>query len=270
MIRFLWFTGAVTMAALTLGCRSTGAAKPPAVRLLAYINVSSGCQGPTVDLLEQLAEENKGKVQLELVDFGDGDVGARRWQESGHTCMTIELNGSTHVKYATPEGEKTTTFQMPEGFMWTHDDLRAAVAAGLEGKLQPITEAEAAASEPARQVEVTVAVKPASEAGMPAQVLLGDKPVAEFYAELDGKSPEERAKAATLALRSWLHAPVKASDLDTKQVSGGWAVTAIGKPIAIATAADAEAAKATPEKLAKAWAMAIRHIVLNAAVRDAE
>jgi hypothetical protein len=258
-----------TLILTLVGCRAGGPAKGPAVRILAYINVSSGCQQPTVDLLQQLADENKGKVQLELVDFGDGDVGARRWQESGHSCMTIELNGSTHVKFPAAEGEKTLTFQMPEGFMWTHDDLKAAVAAGVEGKLQPVTAEAAAASEPARQVEASVTVKPPAGTGRPAQVLLNGKPVVALYAAVEGKSPAKRAQAAALVLRSWLSAPVKPSDLATKEVTGGWALTAIDKPIATATKADAEAAKGTPRKLADAWAMAIRHIVLNA-VRETE
>lgn len=257
---------ALILAMSLLGCRSTGAgAKPPAVSIVAYINVSSGCQEPTVSLLQQLVEEHKGKVQLDLVDFGDGADGARRWQESGHTCMTIELNGSPYVKFPTPEGDKTVTFQLPEGFMWTHDELVAAVEAGLEGKLQTITEEEAAAAEPARQVRVSTATKGPQKPGMPAQVLLNDRPVIEFYDKLDGKSPAKRAEAALLALRTWLHAPVRPTDLSTRETAAGWEVRALDKLVAVATPGDAKGAKTTPEKLAKAWALAIRHVVLNSA-----
>lgn len=262
-MRVLLHVFIVAMIVSLLGCRATGTgAKPPKVSILAYINVSSGCQEPTISLLQQLTEEHKGKVQLELVDFGDGGEGARRWQESGHTCMTIELNGSPYVKFPTPEGEKTVTFQLPEGFMWTHDELVAAVAAGLEGKLQTITKEEAAAAEPARLVRVTGATKAPAKPGMPTQVLLNDRPVIEFYDKLDGKSPAKRAEAALLALRTWLHAPVKPTDLKTREGAKGWEVRALDKLVAVATPGDAKGAKTTPEKLAKSWALAIRHVVI--------
>lgn len=131
------------------GCKAIGptATEPqgPSVKILAYINVSSGCQQPTVDLLKSLSA-NDPRVQLELVDFGDGGAGAQRWQDSGHKCMTIEINGSPNVKFKQGETTKVMSFRMPPGYVWTHPDLEAAVKAGLEGSLQQATEDEVMAA----------------------------------------------------------------------------------------------------------------------------
>jgi len=125
------------------GCKATGpaATQPPPVKILAYINVTSGCQQPTVDLLKNL-QANDPRVQVEFVDFGDGGEGALRWQNSGHECMTIEINGSENVKFPQDDTTKVVSFRMPAGFVWTHADLEAAVQAALQGKLQPATEDE--------------------------------------------------------------------------------------------------------------------------------
>jgi hypothetical protein len=125
---------------------------PPPVHLRAYINVSSGCQQTTVDFLHHLAQKYP-RVQLELIDFGDGGKGSELWQQSGYKCMTIEINGHSAVKF--PAGNKTQAiaFHMPAGFLWNHDDLGHAVQAALAGTLQPATEAELAAQTPPQEVK---------------------------------------------------------------------------------------------------------------------
>jgi len=116
-------------------------ATPPAVKILAYINVSSGCQQPTVDLLRSLPSKYPG-VAVELVDFGDGDKGAARWENSGLKCMAIEINGHSIVKYPVNGATKVMAFRAPAGLYWTHEDLTAAVQAALKGMLQVATEEE--------------------------------------------------------------------------------------------------------------------------------
>lgn len=129
------------------GCRPAALtpADAPPVLILAYINVSSGCQQDTVDLLKAMPAQNP-RVQVEFVDFGDGGAGAQRWQDSGHKCMTIEINGSPNVKFEQGETTKVTSFRMPAGYIWEHPDLEAAVQAALAGTLQPATEEEVLAA----------------------------------------------------------------------------------------------------------------------------
>ena len=131
------------------GCLLRGgrdaSAPPPSVHLLAYINVSSGCQQSTVDLLQSLPAKYPG-VQVEIVDFGDSGPGAARWEQSGLKCMAIEIDGHSVVKYAVDGGTKVIAFHAPAGFYWEPEDLEAAVRAALQGTLQPATEEELAAT----------------------------------------------------------------------------------------------------------------------------
>jgi hypothetical protein len=127
------------------GGKSEAGPAPVAVRLLAYINVSSGCQQATVDFLQSLAAKYPG-VETELVDFGDGDTGAARWEQSGLKCMAVEINGQSIVKYPVDGVVKVMAFRAPAGFYWEHEDLAAAVQAALAGTLQTATEEEFLAS----------------------------------------------------------------------------------------------------------------------------
>ena len=134
---------AALMAVLS-GCpraRPAAEAPAPALRIMAYVNVTSGCQQATVDLLRSLPTKYPG-VQVELVDFGDGGAGTKRWEAAGLRCMTIELNGHSIVKVPVNGADKIMAFHMPAGFYWTHEDLEQAVQAALAGKLQPATEDE--------------------------------------------------------------------------------------------------------------------------------
>lgn len=132
--------------ALLAGCTPSGSkgatgAAPTPVRLLAYVNVSSGCQQATVDFLQSLPAKYPG-VKVELVDFGDSGAGATRWEQSGLKCMAIEINGQSIVKYPLDGAMKVMTFRAPAGFYWEHEDLDAAVRAAAQGTLQPATEEE--------------------------------------------------------------------------------------------------------------------------------
>ena len=267
----------VVVVAFMAGCKpapdavTPSSPQAPVLRIRAYINVSSGCQQDTVDLLQKLASQNAGKVQLELVDFGDGDRGARRWRDSGYTCMTIEFNGSPGVQFPVaaakkqPAGTKTVTFQMPQGFMWTHEDLQEAVQAALAGKLKTVSAEAAAAAAPAKQIEASVTVKTGTTGGKPAaEVLISDKPAMVLQATVGGRSPAQRAGAAATALKAWLKSPVKPSDLTSREVTSGWAVMAGEKTVAVAVTEDSGSAKAAARSVAEAWLTGLRHAVLEA------
>ena len=140
----------VLIAALLIsltGCQqakpvATAPTGPPPILLRAYINVSSGCQAATIDFMKGL-QQKYPRLQLELVDFGDGGPGLDRWQQSGYKCMTLEIDGHPVVKYPVDGKLKVVAFHMPAGFSWEHEDLAQAVAAAMSGKLQPATEEEA-------------------------------------------------------------------------------------------------------------------------------
>lgn len=259
---------------LLAGCKTaTKSAAPqgPALRIVAYINVSSGCQQDTVSLLQKLTDDSQGKLQLDLVDFGDGGPGAQRWQASGYNCMTIELNGSPHAKYTTASGPKTVSLQMPAGLVWTHEELQEAVQAGLEGKLAAVSEEEAEAAQPARLVKSLVTTKQGTTDGKPAaQVQMDGSTVMTLRAKVRGKGPADRAKAAGAALRTWLAAPLKSSELTTRQVTDGWALMAKDRAVVVATKGDAGAVEASPEDIAATWAVAVRRQLMAAARSTAQ
>ena len=136
--RFLLVTGALLLGMVPLlgGCQRPGRAA--SVKIVAYINVSSGCQAATVAFLQSLPARYPG-VAVDLVDFGDGGPGMQRWQQAGLRCMTIQINGQSAVKFPVVGKMKVASFHMPAGFFWTHEDLEQAVQAAVQGKLQAAT-----------------------------------------------------------------------------------------------------------------------------------
>ncbi len=107
-------------------------ADTPALRLTAYINIASGCQGPTEQFLRDLARRYAGRVALEMVDFGTPE-GQKRWKADGHHCMTITLDGSSQATIVSKGVELTVSFTMPAGHLWIHEDLETAVRQRLDG-----------------------------------------------------------------------------------------------------------------------------------------
>jgi len=228
--------------------------------------VSSGCQEPTVALLKSFSTQYPGRVTVEIVDFGDEGAGEKRWKASGYDCMTIEINGSPLVKFGAGEQVKTVALRQPVGFWWTHDDLKSAVAAAVEGTLQQGTEEEAMAGQPARKVKAKVVVEEVKREGKSsARVLINERPAMLIRASSTAGSPAERAEAAAEVLRHWLSKPVKPNEIDRKEVAGGWAVRVNGTIVAVATGADGKAMGGPPEQVAKKWLVGIRQGIAIAA-----
>jgi hypothetical protein len=243
-----------------------GPAAPPPVKIVAYINVSSGCQEPTIDLLKGFPGQYPGRLNLEIVDFGDEGKGNQRWKQSGYDCMMIEVDGSPLVKFETGGRTKTVALRQPVGFWWTHEDLKAAIAAAVAGNLQRGTEEEAIAGQPARKIKARVVTEEVKREGkMLARVLINERPAMLIRLSSGGESPGHRAETAAKVLRDWLKEPVKPNEIDRKQVTGGWAVRVRGKTVAVATAADAKAAGGAPDQLAKKWLVGIRQGIAIAA-----
>ncbi|NPV48904.1 MAG: hypothetical protein HPY69_18335 [Armatimonadetes bacterium] len=225
------------------------------LRVIAYINVTSGCQQPTVNLLEQFARTHGDRVHLEVVDFGDGGAGQRRWRESGHTCLTIALNGSPRVQFPVGGEMREVTFQMPAGFQWTHDDLEAALQAGLNGTLRPLP------LQPKQPASAAVTVKKILRANRVFyQVVVGSKPVLSLGAAHGSQSAIERARVASEVIKAWLARRGKASEVGTRQLSSGWGVTAGGRLVVTVTATDANLQNSTPKSLAGVWAANIKQV----------
>jgi hypothetical protein len=224
------------------------------LRVLAYINVTSGCQQPTVNLLGQFAKAHAAQVRLELVDFGDGGKGQQRWRASGHSCMTIELNGSPHVRFPSGGQAREVSFRMPAGFQWTHDDLTAALQAGLNGTLQALPK------EPRKPVaSVAVTVRKLVRSGRTLhQLVVGARPVLSLGAPQGAQSAVERARVASEVVKAWLARSGKASEVGARKLSSGWAVVAGGRLVVTVTAADARLQNSTPQALAGVWAGNLR------------
>jgi hypothetical protein len=233
------------------------AAPAPSVKILAYINVSSGCQQSTVDLLKYFQQKYGRRLKLEFIDFGDGGSGSDRWQASGYHCMTIEINGSPIVKFPDGGTMKAVAFEMPAGFNWSLDDLSKAVTAAMAGKLQPATAAEAEGAETPQLRHAKVATAQETRNGQKfAEVTINGNLALMLPAAAQGKA---RAAAAAKALKSWLAKPVKGTDLHIKQAGKGWVVTAAGKPVVTLTGADAKAMGKPAQDLAKYTVSSINH-----------
>lgn len=232
------------------------------VAIRAYINVSSGCQARTVDFLNGLKTRYQPNVSLEMIDFGDNGKGLRRWQKSGHKCLTIELNGSALVKFPYQGATQAIGFLMPVGYNWTHADLEHAVQAGLRGELQKATTAEVEAAAAPRQLKATIATGHVTRHGqrLATVVINGTAALAIPGATA---AADQRAHGAAAVLKGWLAKPVKLSTLQVQQVTGGWKVLAGGKGVITASAADGKALGQQPKAVAEGWAAAIKHALIG-------
>jgi hypothetical protein len=247
----------------------------PKTKVTAWINVTSGCQQPTVDLLKQLSEQYKDRVELEIVDFGQAD-GARRWHEAGLNCMTIQFDGNAAVAFPQGKTEKVVVFQMPAGFNWGHEDLMAAFMAAAMGTLRPATEQELKELMAPRQIELSVCaqeVRDLAAQGKPyGQLIVGDQVVARVYGRAANQSPAQRCRAAQLALEKWLSKPVLPSDLSVAESANGWGLYANEDLILLATQEDAKAygKGITPRQLATLWLSGLRTQVIRAGAEARE
>lgn len=244
----------------------TSPVTPPPVRITAYINVSSGCQEPTIELLKSFPKTYPGRVRVDIVDFGDQGAGNKRWKESGYDCMIIEINGSPLVKFDSGGKPKTVALRQPVGFWWTQEDLKAAVAAAVNGTLQRGTEEEAIAGQPSRKIKAKVVVEEVRREGKTwARVLINERPAMLIRVGAEGKSAVQRAEVAAQTIREWLKNPVKPNEIDRQAAKGGWVVRVNKKVVALATEADAKAMGGTAEQVAKKWLVGIRQGIAIAA-----
>ena len=284
-MRRLWSVAIIAVSALVLlaGCAEQQAATPadtaemgaagpedttqPAqqdtpIKLDAYINVSSGCQDWTVDVLNEL-DEKYDSIDTEIIDFGLPE-GKKRMEENGVDCMTLLFDGSPVIQIPDEAGgTRTVTFYFPVGFGWTHDDLRDAFAALDSGEAKILTEDEARKALAPREVDVTVATEETDEG---ANLLMNDQVVLTITEDGGGQTPIERADAAKAAIEDWTSEKVDPHQLKVLDADEGWTIMGRDTELIHVYPADAEAADVSPgKKLAAAWFKGIRCGVVAAA-----
>lgn len=255
-----------------VGGAQVPALQPPAVTLTAYINVSSGCQQPTVDFIKELESKHEGRLAVEFIDFGDQGAGNRAWKEAGLDCMALQIDGASTVAWGEGEERRTVSFNYPVGFTWTHEDLAAAIEVALGGELGPGDPEEAQALGLLQAKVTAQSVKVADTGVETGQFLINDKVVIEVTQSRGDLIPAQRVTAAAKALTEVLEQPFKPSSLSVEQVEEGWALMAGEAVLLIATEADAEAAHiepvgraSSPTQLAEQWSLALREALAKAA-----
>lgn len=236
------------------------AGKP--VHLTAYINVTSGCQEPTVELVREL-DEQYDAVEVEMVDFGSTE-GAKRWREDGLQCEALLFDGSPVVRIPDGEGgEETVVFYFPAGFSWTHDDLRRTFEAIEAGEADILSEEEARKALAPREVDIEVSVKETDEG---AQIVLNGEPAFTITQTAGGQEPAERAEAAKESMDTWFAGPVHPTQLAVIDAEKGWSVVGEDTELVRVYPADAEAAQVEPgKKFAAQWMAGIKGALVAAA-----
>lgn len=241
---------------------TTGPAASAKTKVIAYINVTSGCQAETVNLLNKLGMDHASLVDMEVVDFGSPE-GEERWRHDGLDCMAILFNGSPAVQFPDKDGHpKTVAFFMPAGFNWDHEDLQAAFAALEAGKLKILSEAEAQRELAPKPVDITVKVIETATSG---ELQINGVPVLTIKAKAGDKTPAQRARAAKAALEIWTQEPISPGDLIIVPKGEDTLILAGNSLIIQVTPADArKAGKATSKQVATDWLKALKSALLSA------
>jgi hypothetical protein len=252
---------AVESPATTPSAEPVASTKPIPVK--GYINVSSGCQQQTVDLLKRMAAQNS-RLQLQLIDFGQAE-GSRRWRADGYNCMTIVINGYQTVTYGPPGKRLIVTFHYPPGFEWSLPDLEGALKAALDGSIYYGEEAGATRVEsrlPTLRITSRESILGGKKVG---EVLVNGQVAVRLRTTFDGLPPLQRAEQAVSRLKRAIAQPgFQPSSIRVDQVTDGTALVANDKVIAIADPPQAKLLNTTPAKLAQAWVASLKKALATA------
>jgi len=275
---------ALVLAFLMCGCRQSTARMPtdtsaaaqtapvaqpqpvadtgPKVTVKAYINVSSGCQTKTVDLLKKLDQEND-RLTLELIDFGTPE-GNRRWRDDGFNCMTILINGKSTVTFGDPGHRRIVTFQYPPGFQWIPEDLERAIKDALTGKLYYGEEPGATRIE-SRAPTLRITSREATLGGRKVgEVLINGQVAIRFRTTYQGLPPLQRAEQTVGRIKRLLAGNFTPGQLRATKVDSDVVLAAGDKVICVADAPQAKLLGTTPTELAKAWGMSLKKALVTA------
>ena len=233
------------------------------VQITAYIQVSSGCQQPTVDLLERL-DAGAERLSLELIDFGSED-GLKRWREAGHDCMTILIDGHETVTFGEEGHRRIVTFSYPPGFQWTLEDLETSIKDALAGNLY-LGEEEGATRILSRMPTLRITGRESEVDGQKVgEVSINGRPAITLRTEYDGLPPLQRAEQAASRLRRAMGANFKPADIKTEDLDDGKVALVIqDEEICIADEAQAKILDSTPKKLAKDWVASLKKALTEA------
>jgi hypothetical protein len=277
-------TLALTAVLLTCGCRSSTARMPidtsavaqatpagqpqpvadtgPQITVRAYINVSSGCQQKTVDLLQRLDREND-RLTVEMIDFGSPE-GNRRWREDGLSCMTILVNEHKTVTFGDPGHRRIVTFQYPPGFQWIPEDLERSIKDALAGKLFYGEEPGATKIE-SRLPTLHLTSRQATLGGRKVgEVLINGQVAIRFRTTYQGLPPLQRAEQAVGRIKRLLAGSFTPGQLRVTKVDSEVVLAAVDKVICVADAPQARLVGTTPIELAKSWGMSLRKALVTA------
>lgn len=254
------------------GCERKAQQPPPPepidgshVQISAWLRTTSPCQQGTIELLRDLEDAMPARVSARIIDISTAE-GRERWQEHGLDAVAIEINGNITVTWGEGDSRRTVSFMHPPGFAWTHEDLRAAVEAALEGELRPADPAEA---EGVRLMDVSVrgqSIRVGDEGAETGQLIVQDQIVLEISGPRDDLAPGQRVTAAADALKTVLEKPFTPNQLTLKRVDGDVAMMVGEERLLTATEADAEAKEMSPEGLAAQWRFALREALIAAAL----
>ncbi len=235
-------------------------------KIIAYVNVTSGCQEETVAALDEAARQYAGRVSIETVDFGDGGEGTARWRADGLKCMAIVFGGKTAVAWDHGQERRAADFVMPPGFNWTIDDLEQAISAFADGRLAEATDDEllAAASGEPVALDAAAEMATAADGAEVARLTIAGRQALEVRVAAGDVGVLARAEQAAEALNRWSAEVYLPAQLKISDDAGEIAILAGEFRVLVVTAADAEAARVSIDELAKQWHEALRFAAVAA------
>ncbi len=254
------------------GCpRSSSRVEPPPSSttlstITAYVNVSSGCQQPTVDLLKTARDVYDGLLAIEIIDFGDDADGARMWKEADLNCMAVLFDGEQLVAWDQDGEARIVDFSLPPGFNWTLEDLDSAITAFAERRLRRPTpeEQDNVQQLTPEQVPATAQSMTTDDGVEVGQLIIARTLAIEIACPIGDLTPLQRAAAAAKAIAKWTGRPYKPSDLKIEKSPSGLQVVAGDATVIAVTQDDADAAKTNPNTLAARWRDGIRRAITSA------
>ena len=263
----------LALAAIGGGCRRETHPDPDPpvisesrVDLFAYIDANSPCQSGTMQLLRELESEAAERVRLTVIDISTPD-GAQLQADAGLDTMAIAIDGMTAVSWGEGDAQRTVSFIHPAGFAWTHDDLRAAVRAAMEGKLRRANPAEA---QGVRLLNVKArgqSIRTGSNGGEIGQLVIGERIVLEITAAHDERTAAQRVSSAADALNRMFAKPFTPNQLALEDAEGGIAVIAGEEQVIVATKQDARVEEISVEALAGQWRREMQEALVEAALQ---
>ncbi len=102
------------------------------VKVVAFIPGTGGCGNETAIFVEQVADANKDRLRVEIVDF-ESEAGSKYESELGASCAGLVINGKQMIETTDDEGKKRTLdFTSNLGESYGEDELFLALDRAFE------------------------------------------------------------------------------------------------------------------------------------------